>query len=57
MKFRGNVEVFNLSDENDMDDLDVSLPDPDRTDIDHSINDCIDLCIDELTPPDLSVSV
>lgn len=42
-----------------MDDLDVSLPDPDHTDIYHSINciDCIDLCIDELTPPDLSVSV
>lgn len=28
VKFRGNVEVSNLSDENDVDDLDVSLPAP-----------------------------
>lgn len=47
VKFRGTVEVSNLSDENDSDDLDVSLPLPDHTDIDHSINDNTDLFIDD----------
>lgn len=44
MKFRGTVDVFNLSDENDMDDLDVShLFVPALTDqyIDHIINGSI----------------
>lgn len=46
VKYRGAVEVSNLSDENDMDDLDVSqqLPVPDNTNHnnDHCVNDWID---------------
>lgn len=54
LKYRGTVEVFNLSDENDMDDLDVSPP---LLVIDHTDNfimvsidvliifSCADLCV------------
>lgn len=60
MKYRGTVEVPNLSDENDMDDLDVSqqLPLPDNTD--HYNDCCVNDSIDDHIPysdPDLSVSV
>lgn len=44
LKFRGTVEVTNLSDENDSDDLDVSHTDIDHTDL------FIDDHIDELIP-------
>lgn len=42
LKYRGTIEVLNLSDENDMDDLDVSpLPVSDQC-TNQSINQCID---------------
>lgn len=61
LKYRGTVEVSNLSDENDMDDLDVSprLPVPDHPIILITVFVTVSICvlIISITHPDLSVSV
>lgn len=57
VKYRGTVEVFNLSEENDMDDLDVSqLPVPDVTYnyVNHTL---IDRWIDDHIDYNISIQI